>query len=236
MAKKKKEQVKVIPEEPMIWAVAYIDSGQLEKVEKELTRYKEYEQVTAYIPTIKILRKTFKKENIFEDVPLLFNYGFFKMPRKYAIYRNYLDNMQKNISCIYAWVRDPMANITKGAENISCAVAFPHEVNALIDRAVNLGAHSAEDLTLIKEGDLVTLKGYPWDGMQAEFISRDEKKQKVKVRLLIFNSSREVDVSYDNVFFTIYHNFNDAVGDSRESLDGMADAKTLDRVMHKNCK
>lgn len=221
-----------------VWVIAYVISGEIDKVQRELAKYPEYAEVEAYIPTIKILKKTFKKEDIFEEVPLLFNYGFFAIPLKYAVYRTYLDNMQKNISCIYSWVKDPAKDIIKGKKNVSCAIAHPKEIEELIKKSINIGAHSADDLQLLKPGDIITLRGYPWDGMEAELLAIDEKRQRVKVRLLLFSQLKEVDVSYDNVFFTIYHNNNhdDSVGESRDSLDAMADKNSYNKTIFKNTK
>jgi transcription antitermination factor NusG len=212
------------------WVVSYIDSEYLPIVKQQLGKFPEYKDVEAYIPTIKVLKKTFKGQNIFEEVPLLFNYGFFKIPRKYAIHSEYLANMQKNISCIYGWVKD-------GANRKNWAIVTPHEIAELIRATVNIGAHSSEDLNLLKPGELITLRGYPFDGVPAEFISMDEKKRKVKVKIVIFDQIKEVEVSFDNVFFTIYHNKNyDENQLSKNSLDAMEANNTLDKFTNKHIK
>lgn len=226
-------------DEDFCWIVCYIDSGMIKYVERELSKYPEYKDVQAFIPTVKILKKTFKKENFFEEVPLLFNYGFFKVPRKQAIYKDWLDEMRKNISCIYAWVQDPQKVIVikprlradGGSirydcdEHIPVATATSAEISHLIKSSVNIGAHSAEDLALLNVGDTIVLRGYPWEGISATLLEIDHKKKKVRVNIDIgiFSQSKEVSVSFDNVFFTIYHNKNyypDVL--TKDSLDAMA--------------
>src|SRR5882757_7780452 len=90
------------------WVVAYIDSTFISSVEKELSKFEIYREIEAYIPTVKVLKKTFKGKQTWEEVPLLFNYGFFKIPRKFAVHHKFLEDLKNNISCIYAWVKDPV--------------------------------------------------------------------------------------------------------------------------------
>jgi len=224
------------------WVVAYIDTTFLSKVQKELDRYSEYAEVEAYIPTVKVLKKTFKKENHFEEVPLLFNYGFFKIPRKFAVHQNYLDQMQKNISCIFAWVKDPLKAIKSqrdanaGDSHIPVATATPLEITQLIKAATSNSLHGSESINQLKPGMVITLRGYPWDGMQAEIKEIYHKKKKALVNVKIFDMNRPAVVSFDNIFFTIYHNesmHNDAVGFG-DSLDAFADNKTLDKKLFKH--
>lgn len=237
-------------DEKYCWVCAYIDSALIKHVEKELKRYRRYRRVEAFIPTVKILKKTFKKENFFEEVPLLFNYGFFKVPRKWAKYRDWLEQMRKDISCIYAWVQDPQKVIrTKprlmadgGSVNYShdgdipIATATSREISELIRTSVNIGAHSAEDLGLLKEGDTVVLRGYPFEGISANLVEIDHKRKKVHVKIDtgIFKQSKEISVSFDNVFFTIYHNKNYYPDDlSKDSLDAMVSNNQLDKLFKK---
>lgn len=222
------------------WLVAYIEKDHISKCKEQILRNPEYLEVEAFIPTIKVLRKQFKGKNYFDEVPLLFNYGFFKVPRKYAVYKNFLDDMQKNISCIYAWVKDPQKVIRtyEGGkyfeDNISVACATSEEISKLIKNSIHLGAHSAEDIGLLKEGQLITLQGYPWEGMSAEFVRADPKRKKVKVRIILFDSVKEMEVSFDNVYFTMYHknNWDDTIGIGK-SLDEMGENKTLDKFTDK---
>lgn len=213
-----------------VWVIAYIDKDFLDKATMQLKKYPEYAEVEAFIPTVKILKKTFKGVDRFDEIPLLFNYGFFKIPRKFAINKDYLEQMQKNISCIYGWVKDPL----NSSNRITVGLATSDEIAQLIRSSVNLGAHSSEDLGMIKSGDMITLRGYPFDDIQAEFVSMDEKRKKVKVKIpLLWN--KETEVSFDNVFFTIYHNnnYDDAI-DNRNSLDDTTKTQKILKNIHRN--
>lgn len=210
------------------WLVAYIDAESVSKVHDELSNYPEYREVEAYIPTVKVLKKTLKGKDSFEYVPMLFNYGFFKVPRKYAVHPNYLENMKKNITCIYGWVKDlaRMKKTTNGLklgerkfineQEISVATVSSKDITELIKSAVDYSVHSREDIDRLKPGQFIMLHGYPWDNVPGTVVEINPKKQEVKVKVMILNQLRDVnvDVSYDNVFFTIYHGrrYDDSIG------------------------
>ena len=247
MAKKKKIQGK------FSWVVAYINPDYIGKVEAELAKYPEYERVEAYIPTIKVLRKTFKGKKHFEEVPLLFNYGFFKIPRTYAVHAAFLEEMKANISCIYNWVKDPVKVIRKGPNiikkrdgrmgikysdwDVNYATASPNEIAHLLENAFDYSAHDSDDIDRIKPGDTIILKGYPFEGIEAEFCSLNPKKKEAKVKIQMFDQMKEVSVAYENIFFTIYkrENHDDSIT-TTQSLDFMVDNKTIDKVMFKKSK
>ena len=232
------------PDRYYCWLIAYIDSTTVNLVQKEIQRNPEYKEVEVFIPMVKVLKKTHKGEHQFEDVPLLFNYGFFKVPRKYAVSAAYLDNMQNNITCLYGWLKDPHKNIMRDAtrkwkkikdQDIPFATATSEEVTELVKKSFDYSIHSAEDMGTIKAGDFITLRGYPFDGLQAEVSEIDYKKKQARVMIHIFEGKREVDVSFDNIFFTVYqsHNYDDSLS-NYESLDEMAETKKLDKKLFKS--
>lgn len=228
------------------YVVAYINRDFLGILKQQLKKHKEYKDVEPYIPTVRVLKKKFKGKEQFEEVPLLFQYGFFKVPRSLAIHYNFLDSLKENISCIYAWVKDPLKKVKPlvvskeesigklNDTHVPIATATSKEIAALIRATINIGAHGPDDLSLLKRGDFIILKGYPYEGIEAEFLELNEKKGKVKVRIIMFSQNREVEVSYDNVFFTLYQNENyDPDKLSKTSLDAMNDNNTLDKLMKK---
>jgi len=235
MAKRKKDK----GNNYYAWVIAYINSEFLPIVHDQLRKHLEYEEVEPYIPTVKVLKKKFKGKNQFEEVPLLFHYGFFKVPRKYAIHWRFLEGLQANVNCIFGWVKDPLKVLRggQGDNAIPVATATSREIADLIRATINVGAHSADDLELIKPGDFIILKGYPYEGIEAEFIKVDDKRRMVRVRIIMFSQLKEVDVSFDNVFFNLYQNkgYDDSI-DNKNSLDDMNDKKTIDKLMGKLSK
>lgn len=222
--------------------VAYISNEHLHRLGRDMAKFKEYQEIEAFIPTVKVLVKKLKNKNTFNEVPLLFNYGFFIVPRHLAKYPKYLENMQENIRCIFGWVRDPLkkgaglfGSIELSDFGTPFATATAQEIANLSKDAFKYSAHSADDLERIKVGDIITLRGYPWDNIEAEILDIDYHKEVVKVKIAIFNRFQEVIVSFANVFFTIYHNnnFDDSLS-TVDSLDKMAKDGVMDKKMYQN--
>lgn len=230
------------------WLVAYIEAEHIKRVEKDLQRSPSYKEVEAYIPTVKILKKRFKGKEQFEEVPLLFNYGFFRVPREKAISKAFLDNMQKDITCIYAWVKDPLkvmgnprikpdGGLIYNDTDIPIATASSEEIQELLQASFSTSVHTAEDIEKLNPGDMITLRGYPWEGMQAEVKEISLRDKTLKVNIHILNEMREVGVSFDNVFFTVYHNrsYDDRIT-TTASLDEMVENRTVNQKIYKNAK
>lgn len=237
MAKERKKETKEerrirLEEKRFAWVVAYINWDHVDRCERELKRYPEYKKIEAFIPTIKVLKKQFKNKDHFDEVPLLFQYGFFKIPREYAIHYLFLENLQKNISCIFGWVKD---NLRKaGPGKIPVAIATSKEISDLVRATNDLGAHNSDDLSMLKPGDYIVLKGYPWEGLECEFVSLNEKKKRVVVKTVMFMQTKEMEVPYEAVFFNIYSNrgYDDSLT-IKNSLDEMEKKGTLHKKMKK---
>ncbi len=216
-----------------IWCIAYINRDYIYTVEKELKQY-DYDMVEAYIPTVKILKKRFKGKEEFEEVPLLFNYGFFKMPFEYACNEEFLSILRQRLTCMYAWVKDCSKVLEDKpqlrADNSGLIKALPRmaiatdtEVSILVKASAENSIYSSQDLDNIEEGSFITLHGYPFDNIPAEVIKISHSKKEVKVRLLLETLMKEISVSFDHVFYTVYKNFDE------ESKD-----KSLNEMEEKN--
>lgn len=227
-----------------VWCIAYINRDHIHTVEEELRKY-NYD-VVAYIPTVKILKKQFKGKSIFEFVPLLFNYGFFKIRYKDATNSDFLLELRNRITCLVGWVKDPTKTMsraprlrTDNADNISgikaAATATDKEIARLTKESAAMSIYSAEDLSKFKKGDYIKLKGYPFDDMPAEIISINLKKREVRVSLLLEMLVKEVTVSFENVFYTIYQGLDEkSKEDSYDELGDKYGQNTVDKMIYQN--
>lgn len=235
MAKKTKLDEKV-------WVIAYINRDYLHTVDKELHQY-EYSDVKVLIPTIKILKKKFKGKDHFDEVPLLFNYGFFGIPIRNAINPEYLNLMRQRVTCLYGWVKDitemsshanfrmDQAGIKKALSQL--AIAKDEEVARLIEESDKKGIHDARDINNLIPGQLIQLKGYPFDNMDAEVLQINKSKKVVKVMLDIQGIMREAEVSFDNVFYTVYEDFDKS--QKEKSLEEISEnRRTMDKILFKH--
>jgi hypothetical protein len=195
--------------EPIEWVICYIDASKIDWLTRDLLIYPKYRLITAYIPTVKILKKTFKGKNHYQEVPLLFNYGFFKVPRYFVWNPHFLEQMKKDIKCIYGWVKDPisLSNIEKPWKQHNpsgYALASSKEISRIIANQEVETIYSKGEIDKLKKGDIITLSGYPFEGLNAEILSIDKTKKEVEVKLLLETFMQNIKVSFDNIFYTIY--------------------------------
>ena len=211
----------------MRWAVAYIDNkyrdGICEALAKEIENYK------VSIPCIKVLKKKFKNKKHFQTLPLLFNYGFIWLPEEYLKSRESLIDIKNRVAGIYSWMyREP------SKEGFIVETVSYKEIKVLNKRAENLSIFSIDELNRFKEGDQVILKGYPFDGLAAKIKHINQKHKKITVYIYIMSSMREVEVSYENIFYSIYDNFDDSVNSGNIEEIEHKFKNSRDRIEFKN--
>lgn len=235
-----------------IWCIAYINRNFIELVSEELKEY-GYDDIEAYIPTVKVLKKKFKQKQEFEEVPLLFNYGFFKVSFENACNEEYLSMLRQRITAIYGWVKDPSSIIEKKPplkdpkgededefklhylEKVPrAAVATDEEVASMVKSAREMNIFSEEDIDSLKKGDYIVLKGYPFDDLPAEVVSISRKSKEVKVKLLLDTAMSEVKVSFENIFYSIYSSFDSGMRETIESELNISGDNDLEKVLFNN--
>jgi len=222
----------------MVWGIAYINHTYISHIEKDIANNK-YNDIGFAIPQIRMVEKRFKGKIHFKEVPLLFNYGFFQIPKEKASNREFLEDLKRKINGIYSWLyvspsrikdrtkflkaKDKQDYILKHPEDESLERYCPglilipkietvkeEVVDYYMDIATRFSVFSSDDIKKCEPGDLITLQGYPFEGLSAEVLFVDEKRKKVKVRLILATALfREVEVDFENVFYTVYNQFND---------------------------
>lgn len=216
-------------EKPKVWLVAYINRNFIETVESDLVKY-GFNDIKAYIPTVRLLKKQFKGKNIYEYVPLLFNYGFFQLNFSKACDPVYLTFLKNRIPAIYGWVKDPLTvlserprlqpNNKSGNLTVAAASATEFEITELLKTSEHLSIFSDDVIDKLEPGGFLILKGYPYDNMPAEVVSVSKAKKEVKVKLLLETIISEVTVNFENIFYTVYSDFNEKCKeDSLEDID-----------------
>lgn len=213
-----------------IWLIAHVDSSKVEQLHKDIKKFPEYQlEIEAKVPTVRILKKQFKGKDIFNDVPLLFNYGFFKIPVAWAINKDILELITQRLSCITHWVKDPakkgLTQLPLRTDThatikrlIPYATCTDDEVERMVKVAKEESIHSSTDIENLKVGDIINLIGYPFEGMEATVRSIDKKGKQVLVEIASLGFSREVKVSFDNIFYSIYRGSYNEVYNREKTL------------------
>jgi len=245
-----------------VWVVAYISRDHIHRVEDDLLE-RGFGSIRVYIPTVRILKKQFKNKNIYEYVPLLFNYGFFQLPYDKACNVEFLRKLREEIPAVYGWVLDPtkvlkkkprlrmdnknpeleeeeeetdesgMKILKKPHQIPKVAIAKEEEIVELLKAAENQSVFSDGLVERLHEGDFLTLQGYPYDGMTAEVVDINTTKKQVKVRLLLETMITTAVVSFENIFYTVYADFDKSC--KEKSLDEIHEKgkRSLDRIYAK---
>ncbi len=237
MAKKKKKKI------AYVWCIAYVNRDYIDRAEEELKQY-EYKKVEAYIPTVRILKKKFKGKDEFEQIPLLFNYGFFKIPLRDARNEEFLSTLRQRITCIYGWVKDcskvleekPQLRMDNGGIKRGMpktALATDYEIANMIEASKKMSIYSSDEMDKMSEGAFITLHGYPFDNMDAEVIKVHHNKKEVTVMLDPEGLMKEVTVSFDNVFYTVYKGFDESSKDKSLSEIEENNKRNIDKILHK---
>ena len=198
------------------WVICYIDATKLHLLSVDLRKHEKYRRVEAYIPSVEILRKKLKGKNQFETVPLLFNYGFFKVPKYFIPNPHFLEQMESEIRCLYAWVKDPLSKSTKASllhyakgklyNPMGVALATDKEINAVKEHEKQKAIYTEKDIDTLYEGKIIILQKYPFDNLPAEIMEIDRVKKEVKVKLLIdtFMAAKPIRVAFENIFYSVY--------------------------------
>lgn len=229
-----------------IWVIAYINRDYVHRVETDLLKH-GFGAIRVYIPTVRILKKQFKNKNIYDYVPLLFNYGFFQIPYNKACDVEFLKNLKEKIPAIYSWVVDPIKvlnskprlridnkNNKRIIEDIpKVATAREEEIVNLLKAAENMSVFSDKIVDKLEIGSFITLQGYPYEGMPAEIVEINKKQKCVKVRLLLETMITTATVSFENIFYTVYSDFDKS--HREDSLDRINEVgkRNLDKIYAK---
>tara|TARA_R110001606_G_scaffold397658_2_gene574841 strand:- start:2476 stop:3240 length:765 start_codon:yes stop_codon:yes gene_type:complete len=237
------------------WYIGHINGDKASTLKAELNKIPNTELVEVYIPTVQVLKKQFKGKNHFEDVPMLLNYGFFKIPVSWGMNLEYMKSIQDGISCLVSWSKDPARLIAEekvkfkalkeGSEDIitstksfntrndrkthsPIAQASDKEIQWLIDMEDKLSIHSDKDLDRLKVGQVVKLKGKPFDNLEAEIVEIDRDKRKVKVKLGNDGIFNNVEVEFENVFYSVYTDDMDEKVGKHLNIDELYGNGTMD--------
>lgn len=178
-----------------------------------------YRGIKSIVPTISLLRRNSRGEMIFEEHPILFNYGFMRMPMKLAYSRPFLIKMRKDIPGIHAWLKDTATlHPRKKRHRIDNAEDFD-DFSMVATCSKELVIHykklarknkkyTLDDLVNIKPGDYITLKGYPYEGQNATVLKVNYRDRTVTVEILVIHGTMKLKLPFDNVLYSVYMNYD----------------------------
>ena len=178
---------------PYSYCIFYIERKYSHRINQEL-KEKGYDQLKAIIPTVNVLKKTIKGKMVFEEVPVLFNYGFMRMPTEFAFSRPFLNKLKRNISGIRTWLKNTETmhqrkkkvriDNSEDFDDFSLvATCSRKDVRRFKRMAKENKKFSVDDLMNVSIGDYIVLKGYPYEGIDATVLEVDYINKMVKMLL-----------------------------------------------------
>lgn len=207
-----------------------------------------YVKLKAIVPTVNILKKTIKGKMIFTEEPILFNFGFMKMPTECAFSRPFLNKLKQKIPGIHSWLRDTAVlhprkkkariDNMEDFDDFSLVATCPRkEVKRFLKLSRENKKYSVDDLVNIKPGDFVQLKGYPYEGQGATVKEVNYKERFVRVELVVLQGIMKLTLPFDNVLYSVYMNYDpdvlyasfldqDPNGITQEAIDRIIHRKT----------
>lgn len=201
----------------------------------------------AIVPTISVLKKSRKGKNEYEDVPLLFNYGFIKMKPEKAFDRYYLNKLKRDIPGILSFMKSldyrPKRKRLRvdNAEDFDdysvVATITKEEVKKYRRMSKANKIFSVSDITRVAIGDYVVLRGYPFEGIPAIILESNLTTKTMLVKLYPeMDGSLEIEVPMENVLYSAYHESDEYKlysTDYETDLSQIPDGSTEDFLMNK---
>lgn len=200
---------------PYVYCIFRLDRKYYKRINKDL-RSRGYSHARAIIPTVSVLKKSRNGKNEYEDVPLLFNYGFLRLKSDKAFNRYYLNTLKRAIPGIMSFMKSLDSRPKRKRLRIDNAEDFDdysfvatiskEEVKKYKRIAKANKIYSADDITRVGIGDYVILRGYPFEGIPAIILDSNLTTKRILVKIYPENtSSLEIEVPLENVLYSAYH-------------------------------
>lgn len=202
-----------------VYCIFYIERKYIDNIQEQLDS-SGFTDLKAIVPMVKVLRKSAKGKMIFVEEPVLFNYGFIKMPTELAYSRPFLRKVQKQIPGIHHWLKSNESlhpkkkrmriDSSEDFDDFSLVATCPKsDVKRFVNLAKENNNYTMDDLVKLKPGNLVQLKGYPYEGMNAKVLYVDFEEKIVTLTIhTIKGLNMELRLPFDNVIYSVYRNYD----------------------------
>ena len=203
----------------VVYCIFYIERDYYTTINQELEDKGYGKKIRAIIPTVRVLRKVVHGREVYEEVPILFNYAFMRMPRAWAYSRDFMNKLRKQIKGIRGWLKSTESlhpkKIKRRSDNMDIdddfsmiATATKKEVRHFQRLSKQNKRFSVQDIMNIKVGDYLVLKGYPYDGVDATVVDVNHTSKIVKLILYPQMGKMEISLPFDQVIDTVYSNYD----------------------------
>ena len=202
------------------YCVFYLDEKYYKDINKDL-KDNGYKHIRAIIPTVKYIdHQSSRGRYIDTEVPILFNYGFIKMPTNKVFDRQYMSKLRRSIPGIKGWLKNTetlhrsrgrrhrVDNIDIFDDYSQVAIVPRSEVRRFLAISRENSRLKFEDITTLHVGDFITLRHYPYIGVDA--IVKDIDWENQKVKLLTYPQTYRIInwLPIELVIYSVYEDFD----------------------------
>lgn len=199
------------------WCIFHFDNKLYKNIANELLR-KGYNDIKVYIPTLSLLKRRSKGKDIYEAVPMLFSYGFIRMPQEKAYSRYFLRKLKKDIPGIHSWVNSLEGMHPKKKRRridseefddfSKVATVEKSEIKRfrLIEKKNKV--FSNDDIANTRIGSYITLRGYPFEGVEAIVDDISISSGQVSLTLYPEGGKMKVKLPMANVIYSVYSRYD----------------------------
>lgn len=200
------------------YCIFYLEKKYWRKVQEQIEEA-GYIRIRAIVPTVKVLNKSSRGKISFTDVPVLFNYGFVRMPVEWAFSRPFLNQLKRKIPGIKSWLKDTVTiHPRKKKVRIDNAEDFDDfsrvatitrkQLREYLNISKKNDKYSLDDAVRYKKGDYVILKGYPYEGVGATVKKVHYKSRTITLKIIVLHGTMEITLPFDNVIYSVYNNYD----------------------------
>jgi len=202
------------------YCIFYLEEKYYKDINKDL-KDNGYRHVRAIVPTIKFIdHQSSRGRYIDTEVPILFNYGFMKVPTINVFDRQYMAKMKKSIPGIRGWLRNTetlhrgrgkrprVDNLDVFDDFSQIAMVSRNEVRRFLAITRENSRLKFDDITALHINDFITLRHYPYIGVDAIVKEIDWENQ--RVRLLTYPETYKI-LSWlpiELVIYSVYEDFD----------------------------
>lgn len=202
-----------------VYCIFYLEKKYYQNTQEQLQQA-GFHRLKAIIPMVKILKKTIKGKMQFVEEPVLFNYGFIKMPSEFAYDRQFLNKVKKSVPGIHHWLKDTSTLHPKKKrrridnaedwDDFSLVATCPRkDVRRFLKISRENQQYNLDDFVRVTPGTFVQLKGYPYEGMSAKVKKVDHNTRTIELDMVtLMGGSLILTLPFDNVIYSVYMDYD----------------------------
>lgn len=232
---------------PLVYVIFYIERDYYKNINRDLKDRGYSKSIKSIVPTLSILKRIVHGKEVYEEVPVLFNYGFIRMPKNMAYNREFMEKLRKNIPGIRSWVKSPenlhakkkklrVDNTDIWDDFTQVAIARKSEVRHFQKISRDNRIFSLSDILKVKVGQYIILKGYPYDGIEAVILDINQSTKVIRLQLDLKLGKMDIELPFERVIDTVYSNYDpeliktgdqevDICNVTEEAINNMLDIK-----------